>query len=615
MHTGNFDSTKIHLEELLDDIYEGKLQLPDFQRDFVWDDERIKNLLSSVSLSYPIGAIMLLEMGGEGIRFAPRPILGTPEEIKAKKVEPEKIILDGQQRLTALYQALKNRSPVETKDTNTNSRIKRFYYIDIEKALKPDNSRDQVIISVPEDKKIKSFGGEISLDVSTPEFEFEQGLFPLNRVFDLSEWRQGYNKFWNYEKEKISLFDEFESKIIKSFTQYELPAIILKKGTPKEAVCLVFERVNTGGMALTVFDLVTASFAAEDYRLRDDWEKRKKNLEKHEVLKELQSDDFLQAVTLLVTKKAREEAVSTQGGSENIPGISCKRKDILNLKVEDWKEWAEKVENGFIDAARFLNGQKIFYFRDLPYRTQLVPLAAIFVSLGKDGEKEGIRQKIARWYWCGVFGELYGSAIETRFAHDLPEVVDWVKEGEEPLTVKEANFQPQRLETLRTRNSAAYKGIFALLMRDGCRDFRTGEPIDLQTFFDENIDIHHIFPEKWCNEKKLEKRVYNSIINKTPVSARTNRIIGEKSPSEYLAKLEKEAEIPPERMDEILRSHCIEPGFLRNDSFADFYEARREALLSKIENAMGKRITREEKKILEEPLLETVEEEIPDYEI
>jgi hypothetical protein len=152
-------------------------------------------------------------------------------------------------------------------------------------------------------------------------------------------------------------------------------------------------------------------------------------------------------------------------------------------------------------------------------------------------------------------------------------------------------------------------------MRDGCRDFRTGEPIDLQTFFDENIDIHHIFPEKWCNEKKLEKRVYNSIINKTPVSARTNRIIGEKSPSEYLAKLEKEAEIPPERMDEILRSHCIEPGFLRNDSFADFYEARREALLSKIENAMGKRITREEKKILEEPLLETVEEEIPDYEI
>ena len=188
----------------------------------------------------------------------------------------------------------------------------------------------------------------------------------------------------------------------------------------------------------------------------------------------------------------------------------------MKLEVADWQGWADRVEAGFVRAARFLYGQKIFKARDLPYRTQLVPLAAMFVDLGHDGETEGARQKIARWYWCGVLGELYGGAIESRFARDLPEVVAMVRgEAVEPITIQESNFQANRLLTLRTRNSSAYKGLYALLMRDGGRDFRTGEPIEAQTFFDDKVDIHHIFPEKWCKTAKLDPGTYNSVINKT----------------------------------------------------------------------------------------------------
>ena len=81
-------------------------------------------------------------------------------------------------------------------------------------------------------------------------------------------------------------------------------------------------------------------------------------------------------------------------------------------------------------------------------------------------------------------------------ARDLPEVTGWVRDqsADEPTTIRDANFQASRLLTLRTRNSAAYKGVHALLMRDGSRDFRTGEPIEAQTFFDDSIDIHHVFP-------------------------------------------------------------------------------------------------------------------------
>ena len=588
----SFDSTKTPLQELLARADSGKLQLPDFQRGWVWDDDRIKSLLASVSVSFPIGAVMLLETGGEHIRFKPRPLAGTHERLRA--VPPETLILDGQQRLTSLYQALMSQTVVETKDTK-NKPIHRWYYIDMKQAVEAAVDREDALLSVPEDKRIRSFGGEITLDITTSEREYASDLFPVNRIFGSAEWRQAYSEHWNFDRAKLWLFNDFERDVIKRFEQYQIPVIELKKETPKEAVCLVFERVNTGGVALTVFELLTASFAAENFQLRDDWNAREKEMkEHHPVLRNLQSDDFLQAISLLVTLKRRRNAINAGTPTDKAPGISCKRKDILKLEVDDWKTWADRVEAGFVRAARFLYGQKIFKARDLPYRTQLVPLAAIFVDLGREGESEGARQKIARYYWCGVLGELYGGAIEGRFARDVPEVVAMVRgENTEPITIQESSFQANRLLTLRTRNSSAYKGLYALLMRDGGRDFRTGEPIEAQTFFDDKLDIHHIFPEKWCKTAGIEAGTYNSVINKTAISARTNRQIGGKAPSKYLLAVEKAAGVDPARMDEILRSHCIAPPLLRGDQFWEFYAARAESLLQRIEAATAKSITRE----------------------
>jgi hypothetical protein len=592
MISASFDSTKTPLQELLERADSGKLQLPDFQRGWVWDDERIRSLLASVSVSFPIGAIMLLQTGGENVRFKPRPLTGSHERLR--EIAPETLILDGQQRLTSLYQALLGQSAVETKDIKGKP-IRRWYYIDMKRAIESNDDREDSVVSIPEDKQVKAFGGEVTLDVTTLKQECASGLFPANRIFNSAEWRQSYNKHWNYSPEKIQIYDQFERELIKRFEQYQVPVIELKKETPKEAVCLVFERVNTGGVALTVFELLTATFAADNFQLRDDWTAREHRLKgQHPALRNVQSDDFLQAISLLVTQTSRREALAAGDSADRAPGISCKRRDILKLEVSDWQAWADRVEAGFVRAARFLYRQKIFKASDVPYRTQLVPLAAILTDLGEEGEAEGAKQKIARWYWCGVLGELYGGAIESRFARDLPEVVAWVRgEGAEPTTVQESNFQTNRLKTLRTRNSSAYKGIYALLMRDGARDFRTGEPIEAQTLFDDKIDIHHIFPERWCKGVKIEPGVYNSVINKTPLSASTNRQVGGRAPSKYLPAVERKAGIDSSQMDDILRSHCIEPEVLRADHFWDFYGKRAEALLQRIEAATGKDIARE----------------------
>src|SRR5262249_48179472 len=151
--------------------------------------------------------------------------------------------------------------------------------------------------------------------------------------------------------------------------------------------------------------------------------------------------------------------------------------------------------------------QRIFAPRDIPYRTQLVPLAAILADLGRDAELEGNLGKLRRWFWCGVLGELYGGSIESRFARDVPQVVEWIRGGPEPDTVNESNFRKERLRTLRTRQSAAYKGVHALLMRDGAADLRSGHTIDLQVYFSEDIDIHHIFPAAYSKKAGLDSRL------------------------------------------------------------------------------------------------------------
>jgi len=151
-----------------------------------------------------------------------------------------------------------------------------------------------------------------------------------------------------------------------------------------------------------------------------------------------------------------------------------------------------------------------------------------------------IYEKLSRWFWCGVFGELYGGAVETRIGNDVEELLAWVESGAEPRTVTEANFQPNRLNSLRSRLSPAYKGLNVLMQREGSKDlFWKASIRDLEA--DEvAIDIHHIFPKQWCQERGLKVADYDSIINKTPISYKANRMIGGNAPSHYLRVLQNQ---------------------------------------------------------------------------
>lgn len=591
-----FDSTKESLGSMLGDIQSGEIQLPDFQRGWVWDDSHIRSLLASVSRSFPIGAVMMLQTGNPDVKFKPRPVEGVTID---EGLEPERLILDGQQRLTSLYQALIHDTAVHTKDSR-GKLIQRWYYVDINAMLRDETDREDVVVAVPEDRVRRDPRGTIIADCTTMENECLNEMFPLRLVFDnvgIDQWMMKYvSGDPDRMPERFSRWSVLNQEVIHQFQQYQVPVIQLHKETSKEAVCLVFEKVNTGGVSLSVFELLTATFAASDFSLRDDWEGRRApngskekpgrvdRLRGKRVLQSVASTDFLQAVTLVATharKQARPEAP-----------VSCKKGDILRLTLDEYKAWADTVTESFERAARLLHGEKLFAARDLPYQTQLVPLAAVYSVLGKQADNDAVRQKLVRWYWCGVFGELYGSAVESRFARDLPELLAWIEGGPEPTTVTESNFVADRLLTLRTRNSAAYKGLYALLLRDGAMDIRTGEPVGVQMYVDEQIDVHHIFPQAYCERNGIKHERFNSIVNKTPLSATTNRMIGGYAPSWYLNRLQESTGITADRMDSILKSHVVDPAALRSDDFEGFFAQRRNALLDRIERATGKAIAR-----------------------
>lgn len=584
-----FETNPIDLKDLLDDVEEGKIQLPDFQRGWVWDDERIKSLLVSISRQFPVGAIMTLSADGD-VQFQKRPIEGVT---LTENERHERYLLDGQQRLTSLYQALRYDGPVDTRDAR-GRRFKRWYYVDMQKSLDRFADPEDVFISVPEDRVERTnFGRTEVLNLSTQDREFQNHMMPTERLMDATSWGFEYAQYWNQQDNPhpcgnaFQFFMEFQKGVLENFTHYKLPVINLDKDTSKEGVCTVFEKVNTGGVVLTVFELLTASLAADGFSLRDDWQERRDRLHsQYGVLRGVDSSNFLQAVALMSTQERRRQTPAGQ----SLPGIGCRRADILNLTLDEYLKWADKVEAGFEAAAKFLHSQFVFSQNNIPYNTQLVPLAALYAELGQQLESANAKARLERWYWSGVFGEAYGSAVETQYARDLEQVADYIRNGAEPTLIREANFAPTRLIGLKTRQSAAYKGLYALQMKSGAADWRTSLSLTLADWHNENIDIHHIFPRRWCerdSNPKVPQRLFNSIVNKTPIDAKTNRIIGGNAPSRYLPRLRQSNS----DLSRVLETHWLNSELLEADKFAECFVQRGEAMLDLIGKAMGKQIT------------------------
>lgn len=603
-------STNEKISDILKNIDEGKIQLPDFQRGWVWDDYRIRSLIASISNGYPIGAAMFLQTGGKDIQFKTRLFEGVDED--RKNVQPARLVLDGQQRNTSIYRAMYSKKPVKTTDGKKHDII-RFYYINIPDALNTLTDRIDAIVSVPENKLVtENIGRDIKLDLSTREKEFGNHHFPANLIFDsnaMMQWQMDYMAYHQLDPNILKMWREFFSKILQPMTGYQIPVITLGNDVPKEAVCQVFENVNQGGVSLTVFELVTATFATSNCELRKEWETIWKSLKGKKVLcykniTAFSGTDFLTALTLLANYYAKKDV-------DEGKGISCKKKDVLKLKYEDYVQYKDQLIQGLNEAVKFLQQQCVYTANDLPYTSQLIPLSVLFAIDSNMWFSQHNLNKLEQWYWCGVFGELYGSANEGRYVNDVMGMLEWTKDDNKlPDTVIRSNFHASRLQHLYTRNSAAYKGVMALILKAGAEDFLKGQKMNFATFAEELTDIHHIFPANYCEKTGIERTRWNSVVNKTPIYARTNRIIGGYAPSQYLSSLERNHKVDTENLNKSLKSHQIDVASIRSDNFEEYYDKRYNSLLDLIEKATGKEVSGRDIKEVEMTLFDIEESEI-----
>jgi hypothetical protein len=531
------------------------MALPDFQRDFVWDPYATDELIESIISNYPAGSLLRIK-NGQQLLFQPRAFEGAPE---LNGTKPAYLILDGQQRLTSLYQAFFGKG-------------EHRYYLDLANLENGKDLEDCAFYLKTEDGQ-KEYG--------TIQQQATALVFPLERVFGTSGGFSGWqnqvldvsgddtNIVLNLLKRLTKLHDDW----IKPIEEYDFPMVTLNEETSGPAVCMIFETLNRTGVKLSVYDLLTARFWPLDFNLREKWEDA---LEDNPILDEFKIDPYyiLQVIALL------------EPGMDNdrkLRAPSVKRSVILDMKVEQARRGWDAAVNGLSESLSILRDDcGVLEPGLLPYNTIAIPMAAAWATqketIGADAGTN--RLKILRWFWCSVFGQKYENAPNSQSEKDFAELQRWMKGGEPPESVSEFKFETN-LRQVKPRQRAVYRGIMALILQNGALDFHKRGKITAQLLADKKnpVDDHHIFPRAYLDKKDAPASLRDCILNRTFIDRVTNRRLSKRAPSDYFSEIR--AKQGDNETDETLNSHVLPQGAhspLLNDDFEKFLDFREKAL-------------------------------------
>lgn len=582
-----FSTPSYDLDDLFNRIDRGDLQLPDFQRSFCWTIDDIRSLLLTVLRGYPIGAIMALDTRNETPRFKSRPIKGAPDTGEA----PGLLLLDGQQRITTLYQCLRGDGLVRSVDAR-DKKVERRFYVDVRKAVSAPVLPEEAIISTDKDGNVLShFADDVPTILCNRATELAAGLVPVHvllsdegtdMLFDLADGSEpGFRE----------VTKAFNNKVLKPLAAYQVPMIRLDRETARSGIAAIFAHANASGLQMDVFELMTSVFKLEnaDFDLLKDWAHIESQLRQYPALDDIDKTQFLSAVALYHTfKKGKADG---------------HREAILSLNLADYRRGADAMIHGFAEAAKFMRERCIINTRQVPNNFQLVPLAVIIALLNEHGDvliHRAAWDRLNQWFWNCVFGELYAApSAVVRAAIDVDQVVPWVlaaagvgSDTETPRSVQQAQLTESRLLSAGP-DSGLYKGIFALIMGRGARDWRTAQPFNADTYEDLGTNFRPVFPTRWCHEHGISDVLANSVLNRTPMGRRTWVVADGNSPARYAYRLQSKSMMDDQQFDEVVSGHLINPKFLLSADAPQYFTDRRQQMVTMIEQAMGKAAIRD----------------------
>ena len=572
---------------LVEQAYEGKLCLPAFQRDFVWKRDEVADLVRSIMRGYFIGSLLLLRCDAQNPPFKPVFLRGAKPLFKAPL--PELLILDGQQRLTSLLYAL-TAPELPLKDSSQ----RRWFFLDLDLlANEPDN--DEIVF----DRSKRELDG-----LDQEKVQYARHILPCTRLLKMKDflaWRDGLEDSLRDQdtasyKQFRSIWRDVWTAAVTDFEGFEVPLVELPRVSDSDTeamgrVCAIFEKLNSTGVELSVYDLLTARLYRSEIKLHDLWDEACRN---HRLLNQWsrgRADTEKFGVMVLRTLAL-------------LRGLDPKPRFLINLTPKnfeaDWRRAAAAIERA-LELVTLVaeDGFGVFDAKWLPGLGLLPVLAALRAEIEDRKLGEGPRSELRRWYWCNVFLERYSSAVESKSRKDYAELMGhWVGGQGEPAIFAEARARiaadGYTIRDSATHASAVYSGVFCLLALRGARDWRRGEDIRLQELQD-----HHIFPKDYLRSHGIEKRLpVNSIVNRTLISDETNGKIKNKAPADYLASKEI---FPSGLKESLLSPHFLRAGALdamkdaaKNISnaelsarYEEFCKAREEGIVSEIRRVCG----------------------------
>jgi len=550
------DTNPRELKELLGQIHSAEMALPEFQRDFIWDPSATQELILSIALNYPAGS--LLRIRNPENLFACREFQGAPE-LRGRR--PTYLVLDGQQRLTSLYQAFFGVG-------------EHRYFIDLGRLLNGVDLEEALFhlrATHKSAKRLDSFDTQAS-ELIVPLSELKEGAGGFSR-WTRKALRQKPNG--DAREALEDSLSEIERLYIQTVDDYRFPVVTLSERTDGAAVCTIFETLNRTGVKLGVFELLTARFWSSGVNLRQLWQDAKKQ---HKDLVTFEVDPYyvLQVISLA-----------------SRPTPICRRSDVLDLKPESIREWWDKAAAGVARALRFLQEEcGVITPGWLPYATILNPLAAFLAKTKMPGgpDEAAIWLRLSRWYWCAVFGQAYENAPNSQSAKDLAELQRWMGGGEPPEAVAGLRFDPATLREITPRQRAVYRGAICLILRQHPHDFYKGEEITGATMREYQVDDHHIFPDAFLQKQSIPQRLRDCVLNRTLIDRQTNIRISARGPAEYMPEIETALNEHVRQFDDLLAGHLLPSGKrspLYQNDFEAFLASRQERMWEEIKRLTG----------------------------
>jgi len=555
---GLFEDTNPRaLKELLQQIHSREAALPDFQRDFVWDPNMTQELIVSIAENYPAGS--LLRIRNTHNLFACREFHGAPP---LDGHRPTYLVLDGQQRLTSLYQAFYGVG-------------EHRYYVNLDKLLAGGDFEECIFHLRANTAKSRGY--------DDPDVQARELILPLSVLKggsgEFHKWSRRVARAAATDGDRIKLEDALDhvaDRWVQAVDDYHFPVVTLSDQTSAEAVCTIFETLNRTGVKLSPFDLLTARFWPKNVNLRELWAKA---LEDWPIISDFAIDPYY--VLQIVSLAARGTP-------------SCRRGDVLNLEVGAIHEWWDRAVYGLAKGLEMLRDDcGVITANWLPYNTIVIPLAAVLARLALPGSPEvgANRQMLVQWFWCSVFGQTYENAPNSQAAKDTTELVAWLRGGNTPETISTFRFDPRLLLDAGPRQRAIYRGTICLILRRGPRDFHNGAKLTGDLMVQSNADDHHIFPQGYLDKMGVHARLRDCVLNRTLIDRKTNIRISSRAPSDYLGEIrEAFRALGASKFEELLQSHLLPTGvgspLWRND-FEGFLKWRQDAIWKEIQNLTG----------------------------